>query len=187
MTLEKAKELGITFESDNPTQEEIDEKVANRLTELTGENSKLKTSISKVNSENAEYKRKAQEKLTDDEKIAQHQKELEEKLAGYEKQFAKSNKVNDYLSIGYDKKLAEEIADAELEGKPTAELHKKHLQAREEALKKEWMEKNPKAKQGDPNADKDITPEKFAKMTYSEKIALKEKNPTLYEQLHSKK
>lgn len=186
MTLDKAKELGITFDTDTPTQEEIDEKVANRLAELTGENSKLKTSISKVNSENAEYKRKAQEKLTDDEKIAQHQKELEDKIAGYEKQFARTNKVNDYLSIGIDKKLAEEIADAELEGKPTGELFKKHIQAREEAVRKELMEKNPKAKQGNIDDDKDITKEKFAKMTYSEKIALKEKNPTLYEQLHKK-
>ena len=119
MTLEKAKELGITFESENPTQEEIDEKVASRLAELTGENSKLHSTISKVNSENAEYKRKAQAQLTDAEKTAQHQKELEEKIAGYEKQFARSNKVNDYLSVGYSKELAEEIADAELEGKPT--------------------------------------------------------------------
>ena len=186
MTLEKAKELGITFDTDNPTAEEIDEKVAKRLTELTGENSKNKDIISKRNSEIAEYKRKEQEKLSEEEKRSIHEKELEDKIAGYEKQFAKTNKVNDYLSIGYDKKLAEEIADAELEGKPTAELHKKHILSREEALKKEWMEKNPKPKQGDPDADKDITPEKFNKMTYSEKLALKEKNPTLYEQLHKK-
>lgn len=186
-TKEQAVGFGITFETETPTQEEIEEKVSKRITELAGENSKLHNSISKTNSEIAEYKRKAQEKLTDDEKVANKIKELEEKNAEYEKRFARSNKVNDYLSIGYDKDLAEKIADAELEGKPTAELHKKHLLAREEALKKEFMEKNPKAKQGDPDDFKDVTPEKYKKMTYTEKIALKEKNPTLYEQLHSKK
>ncbi|MBO4541653.1 MAG: hypothetical protein J5725_00575 [Bacteroidales bacterium] len=186
MTKEKAVELGITFDTETPTQEEIDEKVARRLTELTGENSKNKDIISKRNSEIAEYKRKEQEKLTADEKRALHEKELEEKLAGYEKQFAKTSKVNDYLSVGYDKELAEEIAEAELSGKSTAELHKKHILAREEAIRKELMEKNPKPKQNDPNLKKDLTTDDFKKMGYTEKLKLKEENPALYEQLSKK-
>lgn len=183
MTKEQAVALGITFETDTPTQEEIDEKISKRLTELTGENSKYKSAISKVNSENAEYKRKEQERLTDDEKKAQHQKELEDRVAEYEKRFARSNKVNDYIGIGYDKALAEEIADAELEGKPTAELHQKHLKAREEAIKKELMKENPSIKQGEPKP-KVVTKEEYEKMSYSQKMELKEKNPDLFEKFH---
>ena len=186
MTLEKAKSLGITFDSENPTQEEIDSKVESRLAELTGENSKQKELISKRNSEIADYKRKEQEKLSEDEKTKLHYEQLEKENADYRKQFAKSNKVNDYLSIGYSKELAEKIADAELEGKPTAALHQEHLKAREEAIKKELMVNNPKPAQGDPNAGKDLTKEQFAKLPYSKKIELKEKNPTLYEQLSKK-
>ena len=186
MTKEKAVELGITFETDNPTQEEIDEKVSNRLTELTGENSRLHTSISKVNSENAEYKRKAQEKLTEDEKVQLHIKELEESNAKYEKQFARTNKVNDYLAIGVSKDLAEKIADAELEGKPTGSLWAEHSKAREEAIKKELMQNNPNPKQADPGA-KDPTADEYKKMTYSQKMKLKESNPTLFEKYSNTK
>lgn len=185
MTLEKAKELGITFESENPTQEEIDEKILKRVAELTGENSKQKTLISQRNSEIAEYKRKEQEKLTEDEKIKLHYEQLEKENADFKKQFAKTNKVNDYLSIGYSKELAEEIADAELSGKPTAALHQKHLQAREEAIKKELMVNNPDPRQTN-KSSKTITKEDYAKMPYSERLKLKESNPTLYEQLSKK-
>lgn len=185
MTLEKAKELGITFDTETPTQEEIDEKVANRVAELTGENSKLHSTISKVNSENAEFKRKAQESLSAEEKTNLRIKELEESNAKWEKQFARSNKVNDYLGIGVSKELAEKIADAELEGKPTGSLWKEHAIAREEAIKKELMEKNPDPKQSDPKG-KDPTQEEYNKMTYSQKMALKESNPTLFEKYSHK-
>lgn len=185
MTLEKAKELGITFDTETPTQEEIDEKVANRVAELTGENSKLHNTISKVNSENADYKRKEKEKMTEEEKTTARIKELEEKTASYEKQFAKTSKVNDYLSIGVSKELAEKIADAELEGKPTGAFWKEHAQAREEAIKKELMAQNPAPKQGEPKG-KEPTLEEYNKMTYSQKLALQESNPTLFEKYSHK-
>lgn len=186
-TKEQAVGFGITFDTDTPTQEEIDEKVSKRLTELAGENSKLHSTISKVNSENAEYKRKANEKLTAEEQQNARIKELEESNAKWEKQFAKSNKVNDYLGIGYPKDLAEQIADAEIEGKPTAALHQKFVQAREEALKKELMVKNPAPKVNGDDDFSDLTKEKFDKLPYSEKLKLQEKNPTLFEKYRSKK
>ena len=40
-TKEQAVGFGITFDTETPTQEEIDEKVSKRITELAGENSKL--------------------------------------------------------------------------------------------------------------------------------------------------
>ena len=182
-TKEKAIELGCSFETDTPTQEEIDAKVESRLTELTGENSKLKNTISKVNSENADYKRKAQEKLSEEEKTNLRIKELEESNAKWEKQFAKSNKVADYVSIGYSKELAEKIADAELEGKPTASFHQEFIKAKEESIRKEIMAGNPQPKVNDPKA-KTLTEEDYKKLSYSQKLELKEKNPDLFDKFH---
>lgn len=185
MTKEQLQALGISTDKETLTQEEIDELVSKRVAELTGENSKQKSLISQRNSEIADYKRKEQEKLSEDEKAKLHLEELEKRVADYERQSAKSNKVNDYLSIGYPKELAEEIADAELSGKSTAALHQKYLQAREEAIKKELMISNPNPKQTNPTP-KSISQEDFKKMGYSEKLALKENDPTLYEKLSKK-
>lgn len=183
MTLEEAKKLGFTFESENPTQEEIDAKVLKRITELTGENSKLKTSISKVNSENAEYKRKEQEKLSEDEKAKLHLTELEDKVASYEKQIAKTNKVNEYMGIGYPKELAEKVAEAEIEGKSSVKYHAEFAKSQVEAEKAKLMQENPNPS-GHGNSD-EMTLEKFKKLKPSELADFAEKHPTEFENFAS--
>lgn len=181
MTKEQLEKLGIKVEKTDLTQEEIDALVEKRVAELTGENSKLHTSISKVNSENAEYKRKEQERLSDDEKKALKEQEMAEKIASYEKQIAKTSKVNEYLAIGYPKELAEKVADAEIEGKSSAKYHAEFVKSQVETTKAELMKKNPNP-DGAGNDDT-MTLDKFKKLTPSQLADFAEKHPTEFENL----
>lgn len=177
------KLLGITLEDgkDTYTDDEALDLISKSHNDLRNEANKNKDLLSKRNSEIAEYKRKEQEKLSDEEKTRLHYEELEKNYASLQKKVAKNDKVTEYMGIGYPKDLAEKIADAELEGKSTVELHKQFITSREETLKAEFLKNPPKAKTTD-NTDT-VTREQYLKMTYSQKMELKEKNPELFEQV----
>lgn len=81
---------------------------------------RLKTQLSKANSEAAEYKRKLQEKMTADEKA---RAEAEEAAKAKDDELKDLRLFKDvsiekahYLSMGYDEALAEETARARVEG-----------------------------------------------------------------------
>ena len=179
ITKEQLKKLGIEVEKDDLTQDEIDELFVKRVGELTAENSKLHTSISKVNSENAEYKRKEQDRLSEEQKKELHEKEMVEKIAKYEKQIAKTSKVAEYMEIGYPKELAEKVADAELEGKPTAKLHAEFVKSREETIKAELMKDNPTPKGA--GGSEQMTLEGFKKLTPTQLAEFAETHPVEFE------
>lgn len=181
MTKEMLKELGITTDKEELTPEEIDALVKQRVAELTGENTKQKSLISQRNGEIAEYKRKEQERLTDDEKKALLEKEKDDKIAKYEKIIAKNGKVAEYMGIGYPKELAEKVAEAEIEGKSTAQFHAEFVKSREETIKAELMKNNPTPNGAGDNAP--TTLEAFKKMKPSELMDFAEKHPQEYEQL----
>lgn len=180
MTKEQLEKLGITVENfDELTQEKIDELVAKRVAELAGENSKQKTIISQRNGEIAEYKRKEQDRLTEDEKKALHEKEMVEKIASYEKQIAKTSKVAEYMGIGYPKELAEKVAEAEIEGKSSAKYHQEFAQSQVEATKAELMRNNPNPDGG--GSGDAMTIEKFKTLKPSELAKFAEEHPTEFE------
>ena len=183
MTKEQLEKLGISVDETELTQEKIDELVAKRVAELTGENSKQKSLISQRNSELADYKRKEQERLSDDEKKALHEKELEEKLAGYERQIARTSKVAEYMGIGYPKELAEKVADAEIEGKSSAKYHAEFAKSQIELTKAQLMKENPtpNGAGGEPQ----MTLESFKKLTPSQLADFADKHPTEFENFAS--
>lgn len=183
MTKEQLKKLGISVEKDDLTQEEIDALVEKRVAELTGENSKLHNSISKTNSEIAEYKRKEQEKLSEEEKRQLHEQELETKIAGYERQIARQNKINEYLGIGYPKELAEKVADCEIDGKSSVKYHAEFVKSQIETAKAEQMKNNPNPN-GAGSSDT-MTLDKFKKLKPSELAKFAEEHPTEFDNLAS--
>lgn len=100
-----------------------------------GEIEKLKKQISKVNSENAEYKRQKQAQMTEEEKRAQEQADLMTQLQDVQKQLD-TYKLKDTLNAqGY---TAKEI-DLLIKGGCTAEVYAKimndRLTAQAESLK----------------------------------------------------
>ena len=182
MTKEQLAKFGITIEQDSITDEEATRLIEEKFKSVNDEHTKTKNLLSSRNSEIAELKRKDQEKLSEEEKTKLHYEELEKENANYKREIAKNKKVNDYMGIGYPKELAEQIADAELEGKPTVELHKKFITSREESLRKEILENNGNdVHTGDKT--KPITLEEFNKMGLADLTKLHEENPTLYAQL----
>lgn len=103
---EKVKALeGYTFEMPKADSTEVD---------------KLKQAVSKANSEAAEWKRKHNALLSDDEKKRQESQEafekMEQELASLRKEKVIAEHKAKFLSLGYDETLAIETASAMADG-----------------------------------------------------------------------
>lgn len=106
------------------------------------EMNKLKTALSKANSEAAEYKKQLRGKQTEDEAAAAAQKEEHDKLVKENTDLKRSITLSDHkaklIAMGYDEKLADETAAAMVDGDMTKvmanqskflEVQKKNIQA----------------------------------------------------------
>lgn len=181
MTKEQLAKLGIVIEEETIDDEKALELISKKQSEKDAELKKQKDLLSTRNSEIAEFKRKEQEKLTEEEKAKLHQTELENKVKSYERQIALNNKITEYISLGYDTDLAKKVAEAELDGKSTLEYRKQFIQAQQEKLKAEILKNgdDPHTNNGD---DTKFTKENFKKgvISMEEMNKLKETNPNLY-------
>lgn len=149
---------------------------------------RLKNANSKANSEAAEWKRKHNALLDEDEKKKQADSEALEQMKKELDELRKEKKVSDYkskyLAQGYDEKLAAETAAALADG----DMDK--VFANGEKFKSE-MEKKIKADilKGTPKPDmnngdgKSITKEQFEKMEYSDRLKLYNENKALYDEM----
>lgn len=177
MTKEQLAKLGIVIEGNDMPDSEAFALIEQKFGSLNGDLKKHKDLLSTRNSEIAEYKRKEQEKLSDDEKRQLHYQELEETNKTLTRKLALNEKVKDYIALGYSEELATKVANAELDGKSTASYHKEFITAREEKLKAELLQGNPQPHtNGDP---KTLTKEALSKMTYSELLKAQETNPEI--------
>ena len=171
------------------TIEEINE--ALKSIELPTDNSaeveRLKTALSKSNSEVADYKRQMREKMTADEIKAKEEAEKQEKLQKDYDELLKKVTVSEnkakLLALGYEDALATETAEAMANGELDKVFanQKKHLTAVEKKVRSEILKDTPSPDGG--NGGKTITKEDFAKMTYSERAKVYEENPDVYNEL----
>jgi len=176
------KILGIKLEEgqDTYTDDEATELIARHYAEVRNEATKNKDLLSKRNSEIAEMKRKEQDKLSDDEKARLQFEETVKENTSLKRKIARSEKVADYIGLGYPKELAEKVADAELDGKSTVELRRQFLTAKEESIRAELLKDTPA-----PDTKKDTstqTKEDVVKGGYEAMLKLKQDNPELYDQ-----
>ena len=180
MTKEQLAKLGITIEGETITDEEANKLIEAKFTSLNGDLKKHKDLLSTRNSEIAEYKRKEQEKLSEEEKQQLHYQEMEKEIATLKRKDNLNTKINDLMSIGYDKELATKYANAELDGKSTIEFQKTFMDSQLEAQKQELLKvgKNPVV--NNPNEVK--SKEDIIKGGYAEMAKLQQENPALYEQ-----
>lgn len=186
MTKEMLAKLGIVIETDEIGDEEAQKLIEAKITSLNGDNKKLKDTLSSRNSEIAEYKRKDQEKMTEEEKVKAHYEELEKENASLKRKDSLNSKINDLMSIGYDKELATKYAEAELDGKSTIAFQKQFMEAKLETQKQELLKHSKQPDLGDPDgANTKFTKENFKKNNISmeEMNKLKEDNPSLYNEL----
>lgn len=133
---------------DGMTAEEIVEaiKAAPALKDQSKEIESLKETISKVNSECADWKKKYRDTLDESTRKQQEAeekaKETADKLAKLEREKVVAGYKASYLAMGYDEALAEDTANALAEGNDAKlfENQRKHMEsvekkAREDALR----------------------------------------------------
>lgn len=185
MTKEQLAKLGIVIDKDEMPDDEAEVLIEQKFASLNSEVKKHKDLLSSRNSEIAEYKRKEQDKLTEDEKTKLHYQELEKTNAQLTRSLALNEKVKDYIALGYSEELATKVANAELDGKSTAQYHKEFITAREESIRAELLKSGTKpSTNGD---QKPLTKEDLGKMTYSELLKAQETNPELVNEFINQK
>ena len=182
MTKEKLAKLGINIEGEEITDEEAFALIEKHHTELMSEKAKLKKRTDELSSEIAERKKADLEKLSEDEKTKLHYEEMEKEIASLKRKDSLNSKINDLMSIGYDKDLATKYANAELDGKSTIEFQKTFMEAKLEAQKQEMLKGTPNPQMNNPNDIGKTTKDDFDKMGYEERVKLFNEHPEVYQQ-----
>ena len=115
---------------------------------------RLKTALSKANSEAADYKKQLRSKQTDDEAAAAAQKEEHDRLIkennDLKRSIALSDRKGKLLAMGYDEKLADETAIAMVDGDMDRVManQSKYLEAQRKAIHADHMRKTPRPASG---------------------------------------
>ena len=186
----KIKDLLKDAYKEDMTLEEIEAALADIEfpEDQTPEVERLKAALSKSNSENAEWKKKHREALSEEERKAQETadliKQLQEENATLTRDSNISKHKAKFLGMGYDESLASDAATAMVDG-DTEKLFSCQL-AHQEALKKEIRAE---ALKGTPKPVPDkkdgaITREQVSKMSVSEKVKLYNSNPEQYKEIY---
>lgn len=116
---------------------------------------RLKSALSKANSEAADYKKQLRTKQTDDEAAAAAQKEEQEKLvkenADLKRSIALADRKAKLLTMGYDETLATETATAMVDGDMDKVLanQTKYLEVQKKNIQADAMRKTPRPAAGD--------------------------------------
>ena len=160
--------------------------------ELPADNSseieRLKTALSKSNSENAEWKKKHREALSEEEKKAQETEELIRKLTEQNESLMRESNVSKHkaklIAMGYEEALANDTAVAMADGDmvKVSEYQQKHLEAFEKRIRAEALKgtKPPVSDKGEGA----VTLESFKKMSAQERYEFAQKNPDEYKAIY---
>ena len=181
--------LGESYK-DGMTVEEINEALANvqMPKDNSGELAKLKESVSKANSEAAQYKKELNAKLSEEERKAKEDAEKWEKVIKERDELLKEKNISThkakFLENGYTAELATSSAEALVNGDFDTVFKNlgTHITNLEKKFKAENIDSTPK-----PTGGSDIPPkptkEQFAAMSYTEQLALFNTQPEVYNEL----
>ena len=157
-------------------------------TDGSSEIERLKTALSKSNSEAADYKRQLKERMTAEEVKAKEDAESVAKLqsdydALLKKVTISENKAK-FLALGYEGSLATETAEAMADGDTDKVFanQKKHLDAVEKKIRSNILKDTPKPEGG--NSGKTMTKEDFRKMSTQERYEYSVNHPEEYKELY---
>lgn len=106
---------------------------------LNAELEKFKKANDNLSKENAEHKRKAKEKLSEEEKLAQAQKEKDEALANAQKELLSIKISKEFIVAGFDEKTTENLVKSftEKDGVEFAKDLSLHIKTLIENVRKE--------------------------------------------------
>lgn len=159
--------------------------------DLSAEVSTLKGSLSKANSEAAEWKRKHNALLSDEDKRKQQaEDELKDLRAENEK--LKTEKTlalhkSSYIALGYDESLAADTAQAIVDGDMAKVFANQKLfqEKREKDLKTEFLKGTPEPPAG--GSEKPVTKEDLRKMSPQERFRFSQEHPEEYKEIYGGK
>ena len=149
---------------------------------------RLKNALSKSNSENAEWKKKHREALSEEERKAQETADLIKQLKDQNTELLRESAVSKhkakFLSMGYEESLAGEAAVAMADGdmEKLFSFQQKHQEAFEKKIRADALKSTPKPVPD--KADGAMTLDKFKKMSAQERLEFSEKNPDEYKTLY---
>ena len=181
--LKDAYKEGITVEEIEAALADV-EVPADQSAELE----RLKNANTKLSSENAEWKRKHREALSEEERKAQEtadrMKQLEEQNAALLRESGVAKHKAKFLGMGYEEALASEAAVAMVDGdmEKLFTYQQKHQDALEKKIRADVLKGTPK-----PVPDKGegvMTLEKLRKMSPAERYEFSQKNPDEYNTLY---
>jgi DNA-binding transcriptional MerR regulator len=149
---------------------------------------RLKKANSNLSSENAEWKRKHREALSEEEQkaqeLAERMKQLEEQNAALLRESGVAKHKAKFLGMGYEEALANDAAVAMADGDMDKlfTYQQKHQEALEKKIRADALKGTPKPV---PNkGDGSVTLESLRKMTPSERYEYSQKNPEEYKALY---
>ena len=181
--LKEAYKEGMTVEEINAALAEVVLPV-----DQSAEVERLKNALSKSNSENAEWKKKHREALSEEEKKAQETadliKQLREQNASLLRESNVSKHKAKFLGMGYDEALAGDAAAAMVDGDMDKlfSYQQKHQEALEKKIRADALKGTPK-----PVPDKGdgaMTLEKLRKMSEVDRYNFSVNNPDEYKALY---
>jgi hypothetical protein len=149
---------------------------------------RLKTALSKSNSENAEWKKKHREALSEEERKAQEMadrlKQLEEQNATLLRESSVSKNKARFLGMGYEEALANDAAVALADGdmEKLFSYQQKHQEALEKKIRADALKSTPKPV---PNKeDGPVTRDQVAKMSMEDRIKFYQEHPDEYKEIY---
>lgn len=152
---------------------------------------RLKNALSKSNSEAANYKKQLRDKLSEEEIKSQKEKEEREELENKYKALLKETSIaknkNNYLTLGYDEKLADDTARAIVEGnfEKVFSNQFKHQENLIKKIKADMLKETP-VPVGDSNNGSIMTLEKFRKLSQAQRYEFSINHPQEYANLYGK-
>ena len=186
----KLKDLLKDAYKDGMTTEEIE--AALEAVEIPDDQSaelkKLKDANSKLSSENAEWKRKHREAMSEEERkaqeVADELKQLREQNATLLRESGVAKHKAKFLGMGYEEALAGEAAVAMVDGdmEKLFTYQQKHQDALEKKIRADALKGTTKPVPD--KADGGMTLEKFRKMPAQDRLAFSEQNPDEYNKLY---
>jgi hypothetical protein len=159
--------LGAAYK-EGMTEDELSAALENVGQGNDAEVNRLKSALSKANSEAADYKKQLRGKQSDDEAAAAAQKEEHDRLIkendDLKRSMALSERKGKLLAIGYDETLATETATAMVDGDMDKVLanQSKYLEVQKKNILADQMKKTPRPAAGSENT---------GGMDYAKKIA----------------
>lgn len=162
---------------------------AHEYDDLSAEVEKYKNAASKANSEAADWRKKHNALLSEEEQKKQANDEelttLRQRVADMEKKELIAGHKAKFLAMGYDEALADATAKAMVDGDTDKVFanHKKFLEAHDKSIKAELLGDTPKPPAGGEGSG--MTLEKFRKLSPQERHDFSVNHPEEYKELYN--